>query len=329
MNINLVVNATFVNCLYELLNNPALQAKALDCLSEIISKGMKPQEKIALIDHLNVIDTLNMLKKEKQPELDEQMAAFVNILGCHLCKFFLDEQGNTEITEAAYVRIQPLLPYLLTYLGNADDETCQSVFPFTGDILSLYKKVKRGDSSFGQAEQQFISALLRTVVMKMKIDQEEWDYSSDESLTDRESEAAFMEMRKSLKTFFDAIAVIDENVFLSYLDSAVSETLSRLPSGPLDSMDWRDVELALHTMFITAEANKNLVQFPANAANLSPMGVLLVKLLMSPVADIEKPVVQISFFECLVRYVGFFEVREEYIAQALAVFVGPRYAIEC
>jgi exportin-T len=54
IDINQVVQDSFLTLLFSSFNNPLLCPFACDCLGEIISKGMKPLDKLSLISGLNV-----------------------------------------------------------------------------------------------------------------------------------------------------------------------------------------------------------------------------------------------------------------------------------
>jgi hypothetical protein len=61
MDISLVVNDQVMTALYQMLGEEPLRIASCECLAEVVAKGMKPLDKLSLIQMLNIADTLTQL----------------------------------------------------------------------------------------------------------------------------------------------------------------------------------------------------------------------------------------------------------------------------
>ncbi|CAB5396336.1 unnamed protein product [Rhizophagus irregularis] len=111
----------------------------------------------------------------------------------------------------------------------------------------------------------------------------------------------FLEMRKNLKTFFDAIYNIDEQLFTSYVHTAVINTLDKYQRVG-NSIDWRELELAY--TYCCWEMVSKMIQ-----CNISTY---------------PHPSMPLIFFENVARYYQFFEVQPDCIPTVLGAFVDLR-----
>ncbi|KAI8578810.1 hypothetical protein K450DRAFT_245632 [Umbelopsis ramanniana AG] len=321
MDISLVVNDQVMTALYQMLGEEQLRIAACECLAEVVSKGMKPLDKLSLIQMLNITDTLNQLDLS-DADFGEHVAKLINVLGCELCQIYAENALPAEAKTAAYALIEKTWPFLLKFLGDEDDDSSCAVLNFVNDTLSLYKKQKKARIPFIQSQWDFLLSLLGVIMMKMKYDEDtEWSDESEEP----EDEALFMEMRKNLKVFADSIATINEDLYVGYIRSMVLGTLEKYEAGA--SLDWREVELCLYTLYLFGESlGKSVMVFVdrQNDRNLTPLGELVSRMVTSGVSSYPHPSVPLQFFENAVRYYQFFEVRPEGIPQVLAAFVDAR-----
>ncbi|CAG8609589.1 11241_t:CDS:10 [Funneliformis caledonium] len=259
IDINLIVNDAFITLLYELLTDTKLRIAACECLSEIVYKGMKPVEKLKLIEFLSLTNIMGSLEFTEDIDFVEHVAKLTNVLGVELCKIW--EGADTETKTIAYNQIELLLPFLLKFLANEYDDVSCAVFSFVSALLTFFKKQKKQVGSLTGPQLEFLDSLLK--------------------------------MRKNLKAFFDAIFNIDESLFTSYVHTAVVNTLEKYQMVE-NSVDWRELELALHVMI---QCNVSTFQHPA---------------------------IPLIFFENVVRYYQFFEVQPDCIPSILEAFVDSR-----
>ncbi|CAH1756492.1 6800_t:CDS:10 [Entrophospora sp. SA101] len=290
IDISLIANEAFISLLYELLSDSKLRISVCECLAEIVSKGMKPSEKLKLIQALNIANVMRNLDYSDDIVFVEYVARLTNTLGVELCKIW--EDVNQETRNVAYNQIEYLLEFLLKFLADEYDDTSSAVFPFVTALQSL-----------------------------MKYDESTECNGSDE---EAEEEGEFLEMRKYLKQFFDAIHNMDEPIFTMFVHSAIINTLENYQKIGNES-DWRDLELSLHVLCLYGEALKGSMSFALKQNNdavaLSPLGEMILKMFQCNIFTYPHPSIILSFFEIVVRYYQFFEIQPEYIPTVLKTFI--------
>ena len=119
IDIGLIVSLDTVQLLYGALDSPyaPLRYATADTLCEIVSKGMKPADKLSLVSGLSLDAALVPLEASSrsadETELREHLAKLVNALCTELCKIAEDTAGATDETRDAAQHL------LLTYLPLA------------------------------------------------------------------------------------------------------------------------------------------------------------------------------------------------------------------
>ncbi|KAG9322841.1 hypothetical protein KVV02_008784 [Mortierella alpina] len=365
IDISLIVNERFVSLIYSFLMSSSIRNAAADCLTDIIKKGMKPLDKLQLISILGIVDVLQQIDLSSDSDFRERIARLVNNLGLQLCQIWQDTNPQTNnsypptANPTAYTHISHLVPILLQFLRDEDNNVSEAVFGFLRETLNMFKTIKKATGSLPQEQKVLMRQILESIVMKMKYGEDmEWvcvaiaggsesvgtigeDSIGDEEMLD------FLELRRELKRFYDQIASLSASLTTSFLSSAVTTTLTTFvnekASGSTGTSDWRDLELALYLLYLYGEAIKGVPQFAvlppgtvgANGgkivhpvaqagAPLTPLGECLFEMCKSGVSAYPHPSVSANFFEIACRYSSFFEVRPDCIPDALEAFVDAR-----
>nr|CAG8527793.1 10894_t:CDS:10 [Entrophospora candida] len=300
---------------YEILNDYRLQNQDIAQI-----KGMKPNEKLKLIQALNITNVMGSLDYSDDIVFVEHVARLTNVLGVELCKIWEDQ----ETRNVAYNQIEYLLEFLLKFLADEYDDTSSAVFPFVTAFQSLLKRQKKIAGELTGEQREFLASLLKVVIIKMKYDEStDWNGTDEEA----EEEAEFLEMRKFLKQFFDVIHNIDEQIFTTFVHSAIINTFENYQKIG-NEFDWRDLELSLHVLLLYGEALKGSMSFVLKQNNevvaLSPLGEMILKMFQCNVFTYPHPSTALIFFEIVVRYYQFFEVQPEYIPIVLEAFIDTR-----
>ncbi|CAH1763261.1 1504_t:CDS:10 [Entrophospora sp. SA101] len=293
IDISLIVNDAFISLLYQLLSDSKLKISACECLAE--------SDDIVFVEHV---------------------ARLTNVLGVELCKIW--EGADQETRNVAYNQIEYLLEFLLKFLADEYDDTSSAVFPFVTAFQSLLKRQKKIAGELTGEQREFLASLLKVVIIKMKYDEStDWNGTDEEA----EEEAEFLEMRKFLKQFFDVIHNIDEQIFTTFVHSAIINTFENYQKIG-NEFDWRDLELSLHVLLLYGEALKGSMSFVLKQNNevvaLSPLGEMILKMFQCNVFTYPHPSTALIFFEIVVRYYQFFEVQPEYIPIVLEAFIDTR-----
>ncbi|KAJ3280160.1 pre-tRNA nuclear export protein [Borealophlyctis nickersoniae] len=330
IDIKLVVGQDFISGLYQFLTTEPLRMAACQCLTEIVNKGMKPLDKLGLLQALNVTDVLGQLDIEGDVEFAEQVAKLVNVMGVELGRCWEESDSFPEAKEAAVGMLSQVFPFLIKLFGNEYDDTTSVLFPFLDKYLAVIKKEKRagGDLALERYEANLLE-LLRVVIFKMKYDEEEdWQFGAGAG----EDEAAFSEMRKSLKVYFDAVAAIDRNLFITCVSTTVCTTLDDLTVRGMGAKTWSEAELALHLLYLFSEALFSLekgspsftVTAPDGTVSVTPLGEMVSKMLKSNISSYPHDSIPFVFFDNVARYASFFESFVEFIPDVLGPFVDTR-----
>ncbi|KAF9428077.1 pre-tRNA nuclear export protein [Podila epigama] len=364
IDISLIANERFISLIYSLLLTSPLRDAATVCLTDIVKKGMKPLDKLQLIGFLGLVDVLKQVELPDDQEFRNRVSRLVNNLGLQLCQIWQDTnpQANSsfppEANATAYNHISQLMPFLLRFLQDKDDEVCESAFGFLREVLNIFKTVKKSNMSLGQDQKGFLRQILQSIVIKMKYREDmEWfcvaiaggqesvGTLGEDSIDDEEL-LEFLELRRELKRFYDQIAALSASLTTTFLHSAVTTTLTTFANekaaGAAGTSDWKDLELTLYLLYLYGEAIKGVPQYavttatvgvnggkvthlvPQPGAPLTPLGECLFEMCKSGVSAYPHPSVSATFFEISCRYSNFFEVRPDCIPDVLEAFVDAR-----
>lgn len=262
MDISLIVNQDMLNRLLPLvgrMNNTGSEDKvrdaAIDTLTEIVGKKMKGPEKVELLSFLNLRDIvagliasapLSEFKSTPNYDTDlaEAVAKLVNTVMADIVRALEDGQASGETRAKAEQHLHDFLPFLLRFFSDEFDEVCSTVIPSLTDLLTLLRKVGNLPPSY----KEMLPPILNAIIMKMRYD-ETSNWGDEDEQTD---EAEFQELRKRLQNLQKTVAAVDQELYIEVLSNLVSETFTRLEQQNYE-MDWRDLDLALHEMYLFGE----------------------------------------------------------------------------
>ncbi|ORY05766.1 Xpo1-domain-containing protein [Basidiobolus meristosporus CBS 931.73] len=320
VDINLIVTEPLINLIYQFLSQGNLRTPAVECLIEIIGKGMRPLEKLSMLQVLNVGDVLGRLDVSDS-DFAEHVAKLTNALGVELLFIWKQTEDQPDARASSYTHIEKLLPYMLKFLGDEYDETSSAVFPFVSELLLMFKRQKKITNGLTATQRELLASLIQVVVFKMKYDPDtEWNDEEED-----DEEILFSELRKNLKLFFDSIAAIDQELFSSYVQSCIVSTFETVQNGA--TTHWTDVELSLHLAYLYGEAIRGPMTFVTTQGNtsvLTPLGEIVAKMVKSNVSAYPHPSIPLPFFENIVRYAQFFETRSDLLPEVLGPFLDNR-----
>ena len=275
IDINLVVTNETVSLLFNILHHPIpkIRTAASDALHGIISKGMKPADKLSLAQALNLPEVIIPLesrtrtgqaaengrsdRSDSNIEFREHLAHLTNGLVLEMCKI-LEESAVEEPTKvAAEALLNSTLPLVLAFLSDEYDDASEQMFSGVNMILAIYKKARRRGAELTGPRADFLSNLIGVALQKMKFDDEaDWPAISfgaadDEDEEEDEDDAKFLEMRKNLQTIVGAIAAIDDKLFSTSVAQLVLSTFASFEAsaaGTGPQLSWQQIELALYVI---------------------------------------------------------------------------------
>lgn len=348
IDITLIVNPAYLSLIFNCLQTETLRLTACDTLVEIISKKMKPADKMELIGLLDLKNVIAQISSSSDEDFDERVAKLSNVVALELVHII---DGTTSLSsnvplqagQAAQAEqiLTDFIPTLSYFLSNEYDDTSSQVFPSLQEYLSFVRKESRqakakvdisqlqknaarqvinfpSDSTFVSAERRAVlNSLLPKIILKMKYD-DDATWSSDDDDSDEE----FLEIRARLKLLQDLIASIDMDL---YIDGIVSVVASSFDPSSVSS--WRDVELGLYELSAFSESLKNgaiaVVKGVETRASRT-LHDLFFKMIESNVVQMDNPSIQLHYMELVNRHCAFFNSSNAAaLAKALDCFVSP------
>jgi len=338
IDITLVMAPEIMQCLWDLTSTETTTSgdssvknklASIDALNEILSKKMNAGDKIRLIDYMNLSHVLAQLTASGQlseyrgtsqydTDLGEAVAKLTNSVLFDVVKVLDTDNIDSATRTMADSQLQEIMPFVLRFFSDEYDEICSSVIPALTDLLAMFRK--RSKAGLAPHYSQMLQPLLDRVVSKMKYD-ETADWGAEDERTD---EAEFQELRKRLHVLQQTIAATDENLYIETISKLVADTFGHASSGN-SALTWRDLDLALHEMYLFGElAVKNGGLYSKNSptSNASRRLIEMMKeLVQSNLVSNSHPAVQLRYLEICVRYVAFFDHHEDLTRRTLENFI--------
>lgn len=303
IDIGLVVNQTTLDLLFQQLGRAEKQDlregeqrvrdAAVDVFTEIIGKKMKPADKIEMILFLNLDSIVTQLSNSPplresrftfkyDTDLAETVAKLVNITVMDIVRVL--ETDNGPVKEKADDLLQAFLPHILRFFSDEYDEVCSTVIPCVNDVLTYIRKLSKANPSFEERNKSILLPVLKAIVAKMRYD-ETSNWGDEDEQTD---EAEFQELRKRLGVLQQIIASADEQLYIDAISEVVGTTFENLRASG-GQLDWRDLDLALHEMFLFGDlAVKGGGLYQKNQPT-GPPAVRLIEMMLRMVESGESP----------------------------------------
>lgn len=333
IDISLVVNETIINALFEIARKPqqlTLKDDAINTFTEIIAKKMPAKEKIQLMRVLNISTVVSELasapdladqhSSDYDNDLAETVAKLVNSVIANIVKVFETGGVDQETLQQTDELLQTFVPFLLRFFADEFDEVCSIVIGSLTELLTFFRKLANSKGGLAPTYQAMLAPILEAVIRKMKIDESlPWGEETEQT-----EEAEFQELRKKLYVLQQTLAAIDEPLYVQTISRVVADTFTRFEADS-KSVNWRDLDLALHEMYLFGELavrNGGLYHKRAPSSTAAQTLVeMMSKMVQTGVGAYPFPSIQLMFMEICVRYCQFFEENQNYIPQVLDAFV--------
>ena len=342
IDISLVINERIQTALLEIAGQQgdmAAESKeakardaAIDTFTETVGKKMGSNDKIELINYLNLGTIIGQLVASPalselrttpnyDTDLAETVAKLVNNVVFDIVKVLETDSRDEELNRRGDQLLQTFVPYLLRFFADEYDEICSAVIPSLTDLLTLFRRMVKSKGSLMGHHSAMLPPILDAIVDKMKYD-ETASWGEEDEQTD---EAEFQDLRKRLHVLQQTVATVDEKLYVETLSRVVANTLRRLGSTE-DRPNWRDLDLALLEMHHFGELaikNGGLYTKSKPSSEASRRLVeMMSTLVYSDLASYPHPAVQLQYMEICVRYVQFFEQNQAAIPKVLESFVS-------
>lgn len=262
MDISLIISEDMLSLILPVVGRNQNQGRsdkvrdvAIETLTEICGKKMRSADKMEMISFLNLQNIVNQLvampllseyrgTPQYDTDLAEVVAKLVNSVVSDIIRALDDSQISDDTRSRAKQHLNDFLPLLLRFFSDEYDEVCSTVIPALTDLLTFLRKL-------GQLPDEYtamLAPILDAIIRKMRYD-ETSSWGNEDEQTD---EAEFQELRKKLQNLQKTIAAINQPLYMDILSNLVATTFQTLDQRG-SAMDWRDLDLALHEMYLFGE----------------------------------------------------------------------------
>ncbi|KAL8766119.1 MAG: hypothetical protein Q9209_007017 [Squamulea sp. 1 TL-2023] len=337
--ISLIITETLRDQLLELVTSTssnmsgpvAVRDTALKTLTEILSKKMGSGYKLELIEFLKIREVVAHLvsspaladlraTSQYDTDLAELVAQLANHSLSDMVRALESAEDQGPVMTQAMSQLKGFLPFVLRFFSDEYDEICSTVIPCLSDLLTLFRKKERSNAMVHELSMGMLAPILDAVVMKMRYD-ETSSWGNEDAQTD---EAEFQELRKKLHVLQQTIAAVDQTLYQDKISAVVITTFENFQRDA-SHVDWRDLDLAMHEMFLFGELGlKNGGLYnkskPTTSAAERLVGMMF-RLVETDVASSLHPAVQLQYMEICVRYYHFFDANPQFISATLERFI--------
>lgn len=350
--ISLIITPTLRDLLLELVisqtNGPPVSREtALTTFTEILRKKMSPAYKLELIAFLKIRDVIAHLiaspaladlraTSQYDTDLAESVAQLANHSLSDIVKAIESAQDQDSVMVQGVSHLKGFLPLVLRFFSDDYDEICSTVIPCLSDLLTLFRRKEKSSVVIHEQSTAMLGPVLDAVVAKMRYD-ETSSWGNEDAQTD---EAEFQELRKRLHVLQQAIAAVDDTLYQDKISSVVISTFENFKTGG-SQVDWRDLDLALHEMFLFGELGLKSGGLYSKTKPITPAAERLIAMMFKvvecgmsftlcqlidantvpDVASSPHPAVQLQYMEICVRYYQFFDANPQLIATTLERFI--------
>ena len=230
---------------------------AIDVFTETVGKKMSSSDKVNMISFLNLETVVSQLvacpplsdsrASNYDVDLAETVAKLVNAAVVDIAKALETENQGSESWAKAEQLLAAFLPHLLRFFSDIFDEVCSTVLVAMNDVLSFLRRAGQGESASAQRAAMLLP-ILKAIFAKMRYD-DTADWGQEDEQTD---EAEFQDLRKRLAGLQSVIAGADEQLYTDAISTLVHDTFQRLRNESTQ-LNWRDMDLALHEVFLMGE----------------------------------------------------------------------------
>ena len=282
---------------------------AVECLQELISRGMEDEKKVAILVHTHMLETIHahvdLTTLDASPiDVVLEVARFVDRTGLEVISIMLEHNGSSD---HAVVRSQ-LLDLFFRCFAFDDIDVSGAVIPLAGSLIPSQDKNQQPVL----LSDPVLSELLSVTFRQMRYPEDfQFDYEDED---EAEEELYRNELRKLNQKFIRAAP----DAFLQF----ICETLARLPV-PLSGAPTGDIEAALRLVYHYCEGIRPTPGMKVVMRNEIFRG-LIAALHTSDIAMHPHREVLALYYETAVRYYPLLKQQPELLQKVLESLSGNR-----
>lgn len=328
-----------MSVLFDMFQDVKFRCSVCECFNGILHKGMDASLKTQLIESFINVETikckLNSLISGNEPARDEEfmikMSKLVNTIGLELIESFkklkpkpvnaqaVNDSNSVDTVNQLCPVIESKLQLLCYFMNDSNPRVSLQVHPFAREYIQWTKNLKTNKDEVALTE--LITVFSKIIITRSKYPLD-YDYesymSSEEDVCD--SSDHFMECRKSARILFENLMLLDSSISMNVMVTNLIEPVLNGWKNSAGSaiIDYRDVEISLYMFYLLGE-NLNVIQ------DVKKIESLLQLLISSSVSSFNHPLVQLIYYELIIRYEKFFSANlSVLLPQILVSFMDER-----
>eukprot|EP01124_Arcella_intermedia_P009126 TRINITY_DN1589_c0_g1_i1.p1 TRINITY_DN1589_c0_g1~~TRINITY_DN1589_c0_g1_i1.p1 ORF type:complete len:1014 (-),score=154.42 TRINITY_DN1589_c0_g1_i1:127-2721(-) len=255
IDIKLVANEPMLLLFVQLLSSVKLREQVMDCLSEIISKGMGKNEKLTLMKTLRLKQLVEMIPFTDDDEIIDfliKTSKLVNLMGIESLEAIQDEKVTDKIFAQSV--LDEAIELIFKFMNHKDDEVSQQTHMFVTQYLQYLKRSQK-QAEISEKHVIQLQNFLQIIANRLEYDD---DFNFDKR---DEYEEDFLSFRKDLGNLFKSITLLHPTLTGKFISQLVN-FIDQLPEAsiPLPPTAYK-IEVALHLFWRMGEAlPENLIQ---------------------------------------------------------------------
>lgn len=286
IDIRIVLNNLFLPVLEKLISKHEYAAAVVECLYEILLKGMPdPRTKLSMIQSLQVPTILQRLSFDSDEALQNSAARVVGVMGTELLQCINKLSGqieqDLELQKTVEILLNDSLQLLFTYLNSEYDEIILNLSQFSSTYLNYLRKLK-DSNQFTDTHVGHLKILLEILLRKCKFP-DNYDF-------DNEDANDFIIYRKELNRLFASITTLNPELTASFLSELI---------GNINQIqDPTEIEVIIHFLYLMGEGIQDKI-----STNAPFFAQMIMALATSDAVSFRQPhFVHTAFFEVVNRY---------------------------
>lgn len=332
IDINLIINENSISLIFNNFKSNTVIA-CCSCISEIISKKMPAENKVSLLNMLNLTEKIKTLIQfaisKENTEILLSLSSLVNSIGMEYCIIIDNNSSNLNIvSQVDSLILQNVVPTCEEFLKMTlpDDnagtlEINMKIFPFIANYFSFLKKnfaiggkpgspvnLQSKKLPIDEAHVNFLKEIMNILQFKMVLNKEFVDYTSIDPEEMKEYNDNY---RDKLKNFQDSVCIVNPTVYLQHI-------LSYLQTDVSADQEWIMKEFYLFQLNNFAESvRNNLIGVSKSELFNNETTLMLTKLLKNMLINSKKIIddnnnvfVITEFFEIVGRHQNFLLIKD-------------------
>jgi exportin-T len=262
VDLKLILNDAYLSLLFRLMGTHGIRCGAVQCVQEIVMKGMPVAEKINIIRGMSILDFLQQLERQVQQagandddDFCESLATLFNVIFVQLLQCEdgdLKGDGNVKILQDFKMLVSGLvekgLSSLLSFLAHSDSDVAECVFGSLEAFVSMLRRQQQStnDSAYFQAK-TFLPQLLPVLLQQFRYPLDHEFYTQDED------DAEVDVFRKEVRKYFVNLVRLEPLPSLQFLGHVMSSLISSHEGRGLVAVPFNDVEATLSLFYHYSE----------------------------------------------------------------------------